>query len=103
MCKTDDIQASFTDFENEVTLLSSLMHPYIIKFYGATVQSPNIGIIMEYCENGNLKKFLKSYNKENNDIIPFLFKLYIINKISNGMMFLHSKDVIHRDLKPQNI
>ena len=54
-------------------------------------------IFLEYAENGNLKKFIKK-NYINDDI-----KLSFINDLFNGLNYIHSKNVIHRDLKSENI
>jgi len=81
----------------EITVLSSLQHPYLIKFIGATMQPPYY-IITEYMPGGSLFQKMKSDRK----ISPTQMTK-ILYCIAEGMAFLHSNNIIHRDLKSLNI
>jgi tRNA A-37 threonylcarbamoyl transferase component Bud32 len=89
-------QEDFNDFEKEVSILSSLSHPFILKFYGATMHAPRCGIVCEYCVNGDLLHYYS------NNIVTPKTTLRILGEIAKGMMYLHSKNIIHRDVKSQN-
>lgn len=43
----------------EATIMSKINSSYIVKYYDSFVQKDSINIIMEYCENGDLGKYLK--------------------------------------------
>lgn len=71
-------------------------------------------IQMELCRNENLKKWIKKRNKKffnspinsSNSILPYeeyVTAIEMFKQIVTGVEFLHSKNLIHRDLKPQNI
>lgn len=45
---------------NEVNLLSRLDHPNVVKYYECAVEGEQMYIVMEYCDGGDLTKFLKS-------------------------------------------
>ncbi len=44
---------------NEVTILSKLEHPNIVKYYDSFIEKNFLNIIMEFCEGGDLANFLK--------------------------------------------
>ncbi len=47
---------------------------------------------MEYCNEGNLDKFINNGNKD--------LTQAIMKGITNGVAYLHSNKIVHRDLKP---
>ena len=51
---------------------------------------------MDLCKHGDLRRF---FEKD----VPIKTKLEINQQIANGLGFLHSKNIVHRDMKPQNI
>ena len=89
---------------NEIRLLASLSHPNIIgykeTFYD--VSTGDLCIVMEYGDGGDLSKRIQ-YNKQNH----LLFEENVIWKwiiqLLNGVVFLHSHHIMHRDLKSANI
>jgi serine/threonine-protein kinase TNNI3K len=91
--------SSYDDFEHEVNLLASLRHGSIVTFYGACVEPPRIGIVQEFCDNGSLYNLISKHKRN----IPWKMRLQILMDVAKGMNFLHSKNIIHRDLKSDNI
>lgn len=57
-----------------------------------------VHIITQYCEGGNLEKFLKKYKK-----LSERSAISLMKKIVEGCIYLKTKNIIHRDLKPSNI
>jgi serine/threonine protein kinase len=53
---------------------------------------------MEYCAKGSLRKVL---NKSNN--LPLKYKIFLIRSICSGLSYVHSKGIVHGDLKCDNI
>lgn len=91
----------------ESSIISSLDHPSILKFYGINFRSfdnANIlqpTLITDYIPNGSLRNIL---NKSKKDEKWTPTKRYIcLLGISNAMNFIHSQHFLHRDLKPENI
>lgn len=88
--------------KNESKILSSLNSQYIVKYYDSFLENNHMNIVMEYCESGDLGKFLsttKSTVKLLNE--DKIWKYFI--QICLGISYLHSKKVLHRDLKSFNI
>ena len=92
--------------QNEADILSSLDNKYVVKFYKSFKKNQNIYIIMEYCDNGDLCTFLNRIKKRRKNEnyfldIDFVWKLFI--QMSIGLYYIHSKKIIHRDIKTLNI
>ena len=92
--------------QNEAEILSSLNNKYVVKFYESFKMNQNIYILMEYCDNGDLCTFLSKIKKtrKSDDYYldeDFVWKLFI--QMSIGLYYIHSKKIIHRDIKTLNI
>lgn len=87
------------EFRREIALLSALRHPNLVTFMGICVDPP-LSIVTEYCGGGDLFKLL---HKKLTIFISWGQKLQILQEIAKGMIFLHYKKFIHRDLKSLNI
>lgn len=85
-------------FLNEVMVLSKLNHPNIIKLIDSFEENNKFYILTELCVNGNLAELI---NERKGITIPEI--RYCAIQIINGLSYIHSMDIIHRDLKLQNI
>lgn len=83
------------EFEKEVNILATLRHNNILNFLGYSSTFPNLAIVTEYCERGSLYNVLHKKKEP----INWKSRLSIALDISRGMNYLHSKSIIHRDLK----
>ena len=91
----------FKGFAKEAQLMSNLRHPNIVMFMGVIVESDFVGLVTEFCFEGNISDVLLDESKDFDDSI---FMSMIID-ICRGMSFLHLHEpsIIHKDLKGQNI
>jgi photosystem II stability/assembly factor-like uncharacterized protein len=83
---------------SEGRLLSSLDHKNIVKVYEYGETQKHSFIAMEYLSGGTLDDYIK-----NNFPIPPTEIINILKQISEGMELIHENNVLHRDLKSQNI
>lgn len=91
-------------FNNEIYLLKQVNNDNIIKYVGFKETSSNYYLILEYCNGGSLNNSLNQYmSKNNNSPFPQGIVRFIMKQIINGLVYLHSKHIIHRDLKSDNI
>ena len=59
----------------------------------------SIWIMMEFCDFGDLNNFFEKYHQK----LHIKIKVRIMGQISKGFAFLHSQNIVHRDIKPGNI
>ncbi|KAI9922446.1 hypothetical protein PsorP6_002663 [Peronosclerospora sorghi] len=83
------------DYRQEVALLRKLKHPNIVLFIGACTD-PKLMILTEYCSRKSLFEVIHSNNFET---IPWKFKVRMMLDAARGIQYLHSKRIIHRDIK----
>ncbi len=103
-----DMRGSFAmpvDIIREIGLFNFLKrynHQNIVKFYEAQFnEKDSLEIKLELCE-GNLWDLIK-LNRGNEERYNIQFVRNIMYQILNGISFLHSNMILHRDLKPGNI
>jgi serine/threonine protein kinase len=61
----------------------------------------SIAIIMDFCEEGNMRKKLNARSQRN--VVDEAWNQSTFLQILDGVSYLHSINIIHRDLKPENI
>lgn len=84
----------------EASLLAKLDYKYICKYKDSYKESNSINIIMEYCENGDLGKYLKKQMGRPLEEAK-IWKFFI--EMSLGLHYLHSFRILHRDIKTINM
>src|SRR5665647_571925 len=85
-------------FRREARSAASLNHPNIVQIYDRGEAEGTYYIAMEYVEGRSLKEIILKYAPLSSDrLIP------ISVQILEALRFAHRRDVIHRDIKPQNI
>ena len=83
---------------DEITILKKLDHPNIMKIYECFVDENNFYIISDFCDQGDLLGKLEKLGKMNEIVVKFLME-----QIFNAVAYLHSKNVLHGDIKLENI
>lgn len=82
---------------DEIYFLSESAHSCIVKYYGTYFSRDEIWMIMEFLEGGSLGEAVSRYKLEEEHIA------YVVKEILRGLRTMHSKNLVHRDLKSANI
>lgn len=85
-------------FVNESKAVAMLSHPNIVKIYNISVRSDIKFIVMEYIEGITLKDYMTKRG-----VLSFNEITSYTEQILRALEHAHSKGVVHRDIKPQNI
>ncbi|KAJ9538320.1 hypothetical protein OSB04_031053, partial [Centaurea solstitialis] len=101
----------------EVRLLSVLKHPCIVKILGHQISTKWLpsqdgipkhrvlqsAIFMEHVKGGSLKNYIEKLARSGEKHVPVELALQIARDVAWALSDLHSKDIMHRDLKSENI
>ena len=92
---------------NEASIMKKLFHPNVISFKEVfkDVKLDYFYIVMEYANDGDLSKKIKFQKSKNYGEKYFSEEkiLQYFYQICRGLQYIHSKNIIHRDIKSQNI
>ncbi|KAF5355770.1 hypothetical protein D9756_004047 [Leucocoprinus leucothites] len=88
----------YAQIKDELSVMELLHHPNVVEYYGIEVHRDKVYIFEEYCQGGSLATLLEHGRIEDECII----QVYTLQMLE-GLAYLHSKNVVHRDIKPDNI
>ena len=81
----------------EMELMRKLHSDYIVEYYGTSVIEGRLGIVMEFIPLGSLEGLMSK------KVLSSELKIRYVREICYGMKYLHSMNIIHRDLKLTNV
>ena len=82
----------------EINIIKSLDHPHIIKMFEFYIDENNYYLVNEFCSEGDLNEKMHKMKF----VSEYIAKLLMF-QIFNAVRYLHSKKIIHGDLKLENI
>ncbi|KNE58794.1 STE/STE11/SSK2 protein kinase [Allomyces macrogynus ATCC 38327] len=81
----------------EMRVMEQLSHPNVVQYYGIEVHRDKVYLFMEYVSNGTLSSLVDGSGLDEAVV------QHIMYQILYGLQYLHSKKIVHRDIKPDNI
>ena len=94
------LKLSPVDHENiykELEIHSRISSPFIVQLFDFWKEGPIIYLVLELCEGGNLYRHMHNTNLTTIEVKRFFVQVLL------GLKYLHSKGIIMRDLKPENV
>jgi len=85
-------------FDREAQSATSLSHPNIVNIYDVGEEDHLLYMVMEYVDGMTLKEYIQHYGP-----IEVHEALDILKQITAAIAHAHANDIVHRDIKPQNI
>ncbi|EMD96100.1 hypothetical protein COCHEDRAFT_98709 [Bipolaris maydis C5] len=92
--KTNMVEA----LKHEIGLLRELKHKNIVQYLGSNSDDSHLNIFLEYVPGGSVATMLVNYGPLGESLIQ-----NFVRQILTGLSYLHSRDIIHRDIKGANI
>lgn len=85
-------------FKNESKAIAVLSHPNIVKVFDVSFGDMIQYIVMEYIDGITLKEYIQQQG-----VLTWKETVHLISQVLQALSHAHSKGVVHRDIKPQNM
>lgn len=83
---------------SEIFILKGINHPNIIRLHELIKVPGKIYLVLEYCKGGDLSMYIQRHGR-----VQEATAKHFMQQLAAGLQVLRHNDLIHRDLKPQNL
>ncbi|XVE69997.1 hypothetical protein DITRI_Ditri10aG0036300 [Diplodiscus trichospermus] len=91
--------ACIKQLEQEIRVLQHLKHRNIVQYYGSEIVDDHFYIYLEYVHPGSINRYVREHCGAMTESIVRNFTRHILT----GLVYLHSSNTIHRDIKGANL
>ena len=84
---------------SEIAVLRAVSHPHLLRYLGAAQNDKSVYIVTEFMGGGDLRSILANTAVE----LSWRLRLTLARDAVEGIAYLHANDLIHRDIKTENI
>ncbi|KAK5110848.1 hypothetical protein LTR62_005559 [Meristemomyces frigidus] len=107
------------NLDSEIRILKSLQHPHIVALFACNETPTYIYLVMEYCQLSDLSQFMKKrhtlatlpetrsifdrYPNPQSGGLNEVLARHFLKQIASALQYLRDRNLIHRDIKPQNL
>ncbi|KAI9620961.1 hypothetical protein KEM48_007890 [Puccinia striiformis f. sp. tritici PST-130] len=92
------VKSALESIKLEICFLKDLEHPNIVQYLGFEETLNNCNIFLEYVEGGSIGSCVSKHGKLEQEVVKSFTK-----QILGGLEYLHSSNIMHRDLKADNV
>ncbi|RLN51451.1 hypothetical protein BBJ29_009840 [Phytophthora kernoviae] len=96
------------NLEMEIAIMRQIDHPNVVKLYEIKKTEKHMYLILEYCAGGDLQQYMRRRQQTqggtmSNNLLSEDVARHFLRELAKGMQCLWQHNLIHRDLKPQNL
>ena len=88
------------NLEIEISILRNYRHPNIVEMYHVEKTTGHYYLVLEFCAGGDLQRLIRSRNAGR---LSETLSRRLFRDLASGLRFLYERQLIHRDIKPQNL
>jgi serine/threonine protein kinase len=82
----------------EIKMLKTFKHEHIVRYIDVVISDSHINLVLEYIESGSLASVVEKFG-----VFPEQLVAIYMEQVLQGLHYLHSHNIIHRDIKGPNI
>ena len=93
---------ALAELRKEAEAMHAMRHPNVIQLYGASLRPPHVCLVLEFAPHGSLEDMLEREGAPTT-AKQWRERLTFASEIARGLLYLHSRRVLHLDIKSGNV
>ncbi|TMW58750.1 hypothetical protein Poli38472_006895 [Pythium oligandrum] len=92
------------NLEMEIAIMRQIDHPNVVKLYEIKKTEKHMYLMLEFCAGGDLQQYMRRQHQQKGvTTLSETVAQHFLRELAKGMKCLWTHNLIHRDLKPQNL